>query len=282
MGEWFIAEIHKVTIATKAKAHEAYRWRRYSTPQSLARFVAYLVTVIVLTWALRTITVFWPWVWDAPREIRDMVTRMFPPATAQLPGIITAVIETINIATMGTAIAVVLALPVAYIGASNVTPGRPLLLIGKFIIVATRSVDTLIWALLFVAIFGPGAVAGIVAIAFRSIGFLGKLIGEAIEEVDWGPVEALQAVGASPAHVLIYGVAPQVFPAFMTVAILRWDVNIRESTVLGLVGAGGIGFILQVAIDTFRWNTVATVLISILAVVFLAEFVTGYLRRKVI
>lgn len=279
MGERFSAEIHEVIRGT---VNDTYRWRRYSTPQRLLRSVAYLVMVIVVIWALRTINVFWPWVWDAPREIKDMVTRMFPPATEQLPGITMAVIETINIATMGTAIAIVLALPVAYIGASNVTPNRPLLLIGKFIIVATRSVDTLIWALLFVAVFGPGPVAGIFAIAFRSIGFLGKLTGEAIEEIDWGPVEALQAVGASPAHVLIYAIVPQVFPMFMTVAVLRWDVNIRESTVLGLVGAGGIGFILQVAIDTFRWNTVATVLISILCVVFVAEFVTGYLRRKVI
>ena len=246
------------------------------------RFAAYLAAGIAVYGSLRTVNVFWPWVHDAPREILDLVRRMLPPSGAELPQILEAMVETLNIATIGTLIAIVLALPVAYIAAANVSPHRLLLWLGKVIVVSSRSVDTLIWALLFVAIFGTGPVAGLMAIAFRSIGFLGKLLAEAIEEIDWGPIEALQAAGASRGHILVYGIVPQVGPTFMAVTILRWDVNIRESTVLGLVGAGGIGFVLQVAIDMFRWNTVATVLIAVLAMVFVAELVTGLVRRRII
>ncbi|WP_280338219.1 PhnE/PtxC family ABC transporter permease [Salinicola acroporae] len=153
---------------------------------------------------------------------------------------------------------------------------------GRFILVSSRSVNTLIWALLFVAIFGPGVLAGIIAIMFRSIGFLGKLLGEAIEEIDRRQVEALEATGASRARVVLYAIVPQVMPTFFAVGILRWDINLRESTVLGLVGAGGIGVILQGAIDTLAWQTVATILLAIIALVILGEALAAWLRKKVI
>ena len=107
-------------------------------------------------------------------------------------------------------------------------------------------------------------------------------MGEAIEEIDRRPVEAIEATGASRATVILYGIVPQVVPNFFAVSILRWDINLRESTVLGLVGAGGIGLLLQSAIDTFAWQTVATILLAIIAMVLLGEAVSGWLRRKVI
>ena len=187
-----------------------------------------------------------------------------------------------NIATIATAIAVFVSLPVAYIAAQNTTPNAATLWLGRFILVSSRSVNTIIWALLFVAIFGPGIVAGIIAIMFRSIGFIGKLLGEAIEEIDRRPVEALEATGASRFKVILYAIVPQVMPTFWAVAILRWDINLRESTVLGLVGAGGIGIILQSAIDTFNWQEAATVLLAILALVVLGEVVSAWLRKRII
>ncbi len=187
-----------------------------------------------------------------------------------------------NIATIATAFAVILSLPVAYIAAQNTTPNRATLWLGRLILVTSRSVNTIIWALLFVAIFGPGIVAGIVAIMFRSIGFIGKLLGEAIEEIDKRPVEALEATGASRFKVIAYAIVPQVMPTFWAVSILRWDINLRESTVLGLVGAGGIGLILQGAIDTFNWREAATVLLAILALVIVGEIVSSWLRRRII
>ena len=115
---------------------------------------------------------------------------------------------------------------------------------------SSRSVNSLVWALLFVGIFGPGALAGTLAIAFRSIGFVGKLFGEAIEETARGPIEALDAAGAPWLSRLAFGYWPQVKPAFWSIALFRWDINVRESAVLGLVGAGGIGMILDSALES--------------------------------
>jgi phosphonate transport system permease protein len=191
-------------------------------------------------------------------------------------------LETVHIATLSTMFTIFIALPVSYIAAQNTTPNKVTLWLGRFILVSSRSVNTIIWALLFVAIFGPGVLAGILAVMFRSIGFIGKLMGEAIEEIDRNPVEAMQATGASKMKVVLYAIVPQVMPAFFAIIILRWDINIRESTVLGLVGAGGIGVLLQGSIDLFAWQTVATILLAIIVLVIVGEAVTSILRKKVI
>lgn len=259
-----------------------HSWRRRSRRESIYRLLTQLVVVAVILWSLRTVNIFWPWVMDAPLQIADLFRRMVPPDLSQSRSIVEALLETLNIAVIATALAVVLAMPVAYIAAQNTTPNRATLWLARLILVSSRSVNTLIWALLFVAIFGPGVLAGILAVAFRSVGFLGKLTGEAIEEIARGPVEAIEATGASRAKVVLYGIVPQVVPTFFAVSILRWDINLRESTVLGLVGAGGIGLVLQSAIDTFAWQTVATILLAIIALVLLGEAVSGWLRRRLI
>ncbi len=264
------------------KTSEHFQWVRFTAKQRIARSLGYLAVGVVLYWALSTVNIFWPWVWTAPAQIGDMMFRMFPVSFVQLNPILFALVESINMAVLGTIVAVFLAMPIAYLGAQNVTPNKVTLWFARLVIVATRSVDTLIWALVFVAIIGPGPLAGILAVAFRSIGFLSKLVAESIEEIDWGPVEALQASGASRWHVLAYAIVPQVVPSFWAITILRWDINIRESTVLGLVGAGGIGLIFQGAIDMFRWNTVSLILIVIVLVVFAGELVTGVVRRKLL
>jgi len=267
-------------VRTAVEGH--YRWQRYDTGERLARFLAWLVVVAVAVWALRAVDIFWPWVWSAPEQVRDLVGRMWPPDASRLGDILEALLETVHIATLATMLTIFIALPVSYIAAQNTTPNRAFLWLGRLILVSSRTVNTLIWALLFVAVFGPGALAGILAIMFRSIGFVGKLMGEAIEEIDRRPVEAMEATGASRMQVVAFAIVPQVMPAFFAIIILRWDINIRESTVLGLVGAGGIGMILQGAIDLFAWPTAASVLISIVILVLIGEAVSGWLRRKVI
>ncbi|SNZ08388.1 phosphonate ABC transporter, permease protein PhnE [Cohaesibacter gelatinilyticus] len=257
-------------------------WARYTPVQRFQRFAAYAATALIVSWALSSLDIVWAWVWDAPEQVWDLLDRMIPPDPTNLPSILEAIWQTINIATIATAFAIIISLPVALIAAQNTTPNRATLWLGRFILVSSRSVNTLIWALLFVAIFGPGIIAGIVAIMFRSIGFLGKLLGEAIEEIDPKPIEALTACGASRLKVILYGIVPQVAPAFFAVAILRWDINLRESTVLGLVGAGGIGVILQGSIDTFNWPETSMVLLTILALVIFGEFVSSKLRGKIL
>lgn len=257
-------------------------WARYTSSQRWTRLAITAIVVLAVTWSLSTINIIWPWVWDAPVQIADLFSRMIPPDFTSINAIVGALIETLNIATIATFIAIFVSLPIAYISAQNTTPNRATLWLGRFILVSSRSVNTLIWALLFVAIFGPGVLAGIIAIMFRSLGFLGKLLGEAIEEIDQRPVEALEATGASHAKVVLYAIVPQVIPTFFAVSVLRWDINLRESTVLGLVGAGGIGVILQGAIDTLDWRTVATVLIAIIVLVIAGEVIAAWLRKKAI
>jgi len=145
----------------------------------------------------------------------------------------------------------------------------------------TRSVNVIIWALIFVVLFGSGALAGVLAIAVRSIGFTAKLIAEGIEEIDRGQVEAIRATGANPFQVLLYAIAPQVKPAFVGVAAYRWDINVRASTIIGFVGAGGIGVALTTSINSFAWDQVLTILIAILGVVIFSEVFSAYMRRKV-
>ena len=139
----------------------------------------------------------------------------------------------------------------------------------------------MVWGLLFVAIFGPGPVAGIWAIAFRSIGFLVKLVAEAIEEINEGTVEAIEATGASRLQVLWIGILPQVLPVIYGTTVYRWDINIRESTVLGFVGAGGIGILLYSTMNLFRWEQVSVLLVSIFAVVVVSEFVSAAVRQRI-
>ena len=219
------------------------------------------------------------------RPIRSptCLTRMWPIDFDHYPGPVhAALMETIHIATLGTLLSLFLALPVGILAAHNLVPVTSLNLAAKLILVSSRSVNSLVWALLFVGIFGPGALAGTLAIAFRSIGFVGKLFGEALEETQSGPIEALTAAGAPWASRMTFGYWPQVKPAFWSIALFRWDINVRESAVLGLVGAGGIGMTLDSALNLFQWPRVAVILLAILAVVILAEVVVTQVRRRMI
>ena len=206
-----------------------------------------------------------------------------PPRWSYLPELMGPLWDTINIATLGTIGGVIMAVPVAFLAARNTSPSpRVLRPVALFVIVASRSINSLIWALLLVAIIGPGILAGIVAIALRSIGFVGKLLYEAIEETDARQIEAIEATGASGAQVLSYGIVPQIMPAFWGISVFRWDINIRESTILGLVGAGGIGLKLQASLNTLAWSQVTVILLLILATVVLSEWVSARMRHAII
>jgi len=183
---------------------------------------------------------------------------------------------------LGTLLALVLALPVGVLAAHKLVPSMPVNLLAKLILVSSRSVNSLVWALLFVGVFGPGALAGTLAIAFRSIGFVGKLFGEALAETQRGPIEALAATGAPWRSVLTFGYWPQVKPAFWSIALFRFDINVRESAVLGLVGAGGIGMTLDAALNLFQWERVAVILLAIFVIVILAEVVVTVVRKRVL
>ena len=257
-------------------------WRRFTPLQRLARYAFYVFTAAAVVMSLQTVKVIPEFLYDAPEQITDLFGRMWPMDLSYLPTTLTALVETIHIATLGTILALGMAMPVGLLAARNVCPGLALNLVAKFVFVTSRSVNSLVWALLFVAVFGPGPLAGTLAIAFRSIGFTGKLFAEALEEADKGSIEALTAAGAPRRSIVLMGYWPQVRPAFWSIALFRWDINIRESAVLGLVGAGGIGMALDTALNLLYWDQVAVVLLTIFGVVIVTEAVVTSIRTRVI
>jgi len=260
-------------------------WQRRERGRQLAIWLAWLVgTLVALAcWQVIAASTMWVFVWDAPRQGADLLSRMVPPRWSYASRLWGPLWDTINIATLGTLGAIVLAVPVAFLAARNTTPSvalvRPVALL---VIVASRSINALIWALLLVSIIGPGVLAGIVAIALRSIGFVAKLLYEAIEEIDRAPVEAVTATGAGRGQVVAYGIVPQVMPAFAGISVFRWDINIRESTVLGLVGAGGIGLELQASVNVLAWNQATVIFLVIFATVLASEWISVRVRHAII
>jgi phosphonate transport system permease protein len=239
--------------------------------------------LVVVAWQVMTKDTLWVFVSDAPRQAADIGGRMWPPRWEILDRLWAPLIETIHIATLGTLLALVFAIPLAFLAASNTTPSAGLVRpVALLIIVASRSINSLIWGLLLVTIVGPGALAGILAIALRSLGFIGKLLYEGIEEIDKRPIEALSSTGASRLQIIDYGVMPQIMPSLVAISLFRWDINIRESTVLGLVGAGGIGLLLESSLSRLAWPEVTVILLAILVTVVISEWVSAKARKAII
>jgi phosphonate transport system permease protein len=259
-------------------------WRLRTSKEQWIRWVFWLIGIAIIMYAWQMISekTVWFFVTDSPSQAADIAARMVPPKWSYIDKLWKPIWDTINIATIGTVIAMVIAVPIAFVTARNTTPNIVVRTIGLFIIVSSRSVNSLIWALILVFILGPGVLAGTIAIGLRSIGFCAKLIYESIEEIDHTQVEAIEATGASGPQKMIFGILPQVLPVIAGVGIYRWDINIRESTILGLVGAGGIGLQLNGSLNTLAWTQVSLILLVILVTVFFSEWVSAKVRGAII
>lgn len=195
-------------------------------------------------------------------------------------------IETVFLALMGTFFALVVSIPLSFLGARNLMQGSAFTW-GIYYAVRTlfnvlRSIETLILAVIMAVVVGLGPFAGVMAIVIHSIGAMGKLYSESIESIDPGPIEAITATGASRLQVVLYAVLPQVVPQFLSFTMYRWDINVRLSTVIGLVGGGGIGFILIQYINLLQWNQAATALWLIGIVVIVMDQASAIIREKLI
>src|SRR5262245_21795841 len=271
-------------ITTAAPIDAGLRqWRRFTVTQRIMRSAFYVGALIAIVWSLQTIEIIPEFLYDAPQQTVDLIARMWPIDWSWYPKVVhAALIETLHTATLGTILAVAMASAVALLVARNIARSVVLNTVGRFILVATRSVHSMVWALFFVAVFGPGALAGTLAIAVHSIGFTGKFLSEAIEEAKPGPIEALVAAGAPPLAILLKGYWPQVKPAFLAIAMFRWDINVRESAVLGLVGGGGLGMALDTALSNLYWDQAGLVLFVIFVIVIAVEIVTAWIRGRII
>jgi len=201
---------------------------------------------------------------------------------ALVPQLLGPVIETLMMATLGTVAGAVICVPVIWLGALNLTPSRWIAYpIGRFLMTLSRSIHEIVWALIFVSAVGLGSLAGILALAMRSVGFIAKICAEAIENVDHRPIEAMQATGAGRLQVFRYAIVPQVLPVVLGVLIFEWDINIRRSAIMGLVGAGGLGLTFHRQMVMFNWPGVTTVILAILVLIALGELLSHHARKAV-
>jgi phosphonate transport system permease protein len=193
-----------------------------------------------------------------------------------------ATLETVVMATLATVLGLVMSIPVAWLGAANITPlGKSSYAVGRFLMTMSRSVHEIVWGLIFVSAVGLGALAGVLAMAVRSIGFISKTIAEAIEDVDPKPIEAIRAAGGTKFQILWFAILPQIIPVFVGNMIFEWDINIRRSTILGLVGAGGLGLTFHRQMVMFNWPGVTTVILAILVLIVIGEVFSHYVRKAV-
>jgi len=210
----------------------------------------------------------------------DLIRRAMPPDFAQLPAAFWPTLQTIDIALFGTMMGIALAVPLALLAAANMTPSRYAYYAARAIIGLARAVPDLVWALLFVTAVGLGPFPGGLALGVHSVGMLGRLFAETIEQMDMAPIQALELTGARRIQVFTHGIVPTLLPALLGISLYRLDENIRSSLVLGFVGAGGIGFQLLSAMNLFQYQEVSLLLIIIFVVVLGAERISAALRER--
>ncbi len=188
-------------------------------------------------------------------------------------------LETICIAFLGTIVGAVIALPLSFLGASNIVP-KPIALISRTFVMAVRTIPTFVYGLMFIRVSGPGAFAGLMTMGVCSVGMVSKMYIESIEDLDIRILESLDAAGCTTFQKIRYGVLPQLMPDFASTMIYRFDMNLRDATVLGLVGAGGIGAPLIFAMNAYKWDQVSSILIGLMVLVLIVEAISSRIRTK--
>ncbi len=212
--------------------------------------------------------------------IAGLLREMIPPDFSESPRWARAVLDTVAMSVAGTALAVLGALPLGLLAAPNTSPSRAAYQIARGLLNALRAIPELIMGIVFVAAVGFGSLPGVLALGIHSLGMVGKFFAEAVEHADPAPIEAARATGAKPLQVVTHGILPQVLPRLADTVVYRWEYNFRASAVMGMVGAGGIGFELMSSLRLMQYRTVSALLIVILAMVTLVDGLGAWLRRR--
>lgn len=267
------------TLAAPMTLDDIVRARR---KKHSVQFGFYLVLLVLVLWSIQA-TVIDDTDWDRIGSLADIgksVSHFIGIDFKLIPSLLGPTIETFMIACIGTLLGLVICIPAIWFGALNVTPYKPITYpVARVAMTLSRSIHEIVWALIFVSAVGLGAFAGILAIAARSLGFIAKMSAEAIENIDHRPVEAIRAMGGSNLQVMIYGILPQVLPVILGIVIFEWEINIRRSAVLGLVGAGGLGLVFFRQMNTFNYPGVTTVILAIFGLIVIGEIVSHYSRK---
>ena len=250
----------------------------------LSRYGIYFVVLAAVLWSIEAIVVSdTDWSRILTGSVLGSIAKFADIDWPLILDLWEPALETVLMATVATLAGLLLSIPVAWLGAANITPlGKYSYYFGRFLMTMSRSVHEIVWGLIFVSAVGLGALAGVLAMAVRSIGFISKTIAEAIEDVDPKPLEAIRAAGGTKFQILWFAILPQIIPVFVGNMIFEWDINIRRSTIMGLVGAGGLGLLLFRQMAMSNYGGIAVVILAVLALIILGEVASHYARRAVI
>ncbi len=246
------------------------------------KWIVYGGIILFVLWSAWEIRVTWGRFIGGLESARVLFPTMFPPdfSEAARGRIWTGMIESIAMAFVATVIGVIISIPIAFMAAENIAP-RPIYYVGRSLVSISRALHELVLAIIAVVAVGFGPLAGVIALTFATPGFFAKLLAEDIEDINEGQLEAIRATGGSGFQVLLYGVAPQIIPRFIGLAIYRWDINIRASTIIGIVGAGGIGITLLNSFRRYEYDFSLAIILAIIAVVLFGEIMSAWARKRV-
>jgi phosphonate transport system permease protein len=261
---------------------EPRHWKKPALIKSAwLRWTIIVAAAVYLALVFETTPVNWTRVWDGLPRGAAFLKAFFPPDfVSRWDEIAEGIAESLWMTVVSTVVGIALSIPVGVGAAKNIAPS-PVYYFCRAVLAVSRSFQEVILAIFFVKLFGFGPFAGFVTLSFATIGFYGKLLAEDIEDMDAGQAEAVRATGAGWLQWLNYGVQPQVMPRMIGLGLYRFDINFRESAVIGIVGGGGIGATLNTAFDRYEFDSAAAIIIVIIAIVMLCEYGSGYLRRWV-
>ena len=270
--------ILKLEINNKTKHLEKYikpqwTWRTHLLIISLVA----ALTFTIIDLEINFIELFT----DSSQYFGDIFARMLPPDFSNLNSLIKAMFETIEIAFLGTFIAIVLSIPVGLFSARNLAPNYFVFLIARIVTIFFRAIPEFIIAMILVIAVGFGAIPGVLALGLHTMGFLAKFYAEDIEHVNKGPIEALKSSGASKRQIISFAIIPQIIPSFVANNLYILDRNIRMATMLGIVGAGGIGYELQSSFRMFEYEKVSAIIIIIFITIFIIDHLSSFIRSKI-
>lgn len=267
------------TLARQQDARQGH-WRRLPLIDNpRVRWGLVLGAAVYLVLALASVEVNWARVAEGSgRALNFLGAFLQPDFVSRQNDIMAGLLESLTMTLTSTVIGVLLAIPVGLGAARNISP-LPIYVVCRAIIAVSRTFQEIIIAILFVVMFGFGPFAGMLTLAFATIGFMAKLLAEDIEDLDWRQVEAVRATGASWWQTMNHAIQPQVMPRLIGLSMYRLDINFRESSVIGIVGAGGIGATLNTSLSRYEYGTSAAILLIIIAIVLMSEYASSYVRR---
>ena len=267
-----------MTVSTETRIDQPLKWQRIRMIENpMIRHGLIMLAVAYIFLSVSTLDISWVRVINGLPRAANMIARMVPPNFSRWELLVKGVLESVQMALAASFFGMILAIPLGICGAANLVP-KPVYLIARTIIILSRTFHEIIVAILFVKIFGFGPLAGVLTLIVASTSFISKMLAEDIENMPPGQIEAIRATGANFLKLLIYCISPQALPRYLGVSIYRLDANIRHSTVVGIVGAGGIGQVLAASFSRYDYDFSLAILLTIIALVFLGEFFSSWVR----